>query len=67
MQKIFFILCVVGSLFLVIRPDIGARWTYKIYKNYWGISEEAIPFLRIICRYWNIVMCFIFIYLIFKY
>ena len=64
MPKIFFILCMFLSLFLVIRPDIGAKWTYKLRKKDWHLTDNSMPTLIKVCRYWNLIMFLIFCYLL---
>ena len=67
MLKIFFILCMLLSFFLVIRPDMGAKWAYNLRQKSWHLTENSMPLLIKICRYWNIVMVLIFCYLLVKY
>ncbi len=64
MLKIFFALCAILALFLVIRPDLGARWAYNLRKTDWHLTENSLPLLRSICRYWNLIMFAIFCYLL---
>jgi len=64
---IFFISCMLGSLFLAVRPDIGARWTYDSRKKDWNLTEGSIPYLKFICRWWGVIMVLIFLFVIFKY
>ncbi len=62
--RIFFICCMALSLFLVIRPDIGARWAYKMRCKNWNLKEDSLIWLTPICRYWNLFMFLVFCYLL---
>lgn len=60
--RIFLLACIIISLLNVVKPEFFARLTYRIYKKYWNLTEDSLPRLMKIGKYWNVFMLIIFIY-----
>lgn len=63
---------IIGSLILVnvlcvAKAEDVAKFTFRVYKKYWGPTERSIPVLTVLCRFWNglmfFVLCYLFLFL----
>jgi hypothetical protein len=61
--RIFIFICILIGLFCIVKADRVAQWTYNFRKKDWNLTEKSIPILKFICRFWNLIMVAIFIYL----
>lgn len=52
---IFMTICLGLCVYIAIRPDKFANWTYRTYKHHWKLTEASIKDLKIFIRWSNAI------------